>query len=377
MSESRSPVNSARGKYEFTQRVLIVAAVALVTLAAATAFALAYDVFFLFFLAVLLAILLRAAGNALARTTGIGPGWSLGIVIAFLLALAGGGAYGLGTVVVGQVNQFSSDLPKSLDQARNYLQQYAWGREALQQAPSAERLVVGRPGDAAARVTSFFSTTFGVIGNLLVLTFLTLYLAASPRVYREGVIRLVPPAHRDRAEQVVSALGYHLRWWMVGRAVAMAVVALITGMGLWIVGVEQFLILGVLAGLLNAIPYLGPIISAVPGVLLALIVGPTTALWAAGVYLLAQAVDNYLVTPLIQQSTVNLPPALTIIALVLVGVLFGVLGLIVAAPLLVTVMVMVKMLYVEDTLGDRLHVPGAEPLKSTHVPHGSVALGGA
>jgi predicted PurR-regulated permease PerM len=225
--------------------------------------------------------------------------------------------------------------------------------------------VTGGPGNAASRVTAFFSTTFGVLGNLVVLVFLTLYLAAAPRTYLSGLVRLVPPRHRPRAEQVLGAVGFHLRWWLIGRLVAMVAVGVITGAGLWAVGVPQFLVLGLVAAVLTAVPFIGPIVAAIPGVLLALMQGPTAALWALAVYALAQAVENYLLTPLVQQSTVELPPVLTILAIVLVGALFGVLGLIMATPLAVTLMVAVKMLYVEDVLGDQLDVPGARPVATT------------
>ena len=225
-------------------------------------------------------------------------------------------------------------------------------------------------------MTSFFSTTLGILGDLLVLAFLTLYLAADPKTYVRGLLTLVPPRHKDRAAAVVAAVGYHLRWWLVGRLAAMLIVGFVVGVGLRAVGVPQFLALALLAAAVNCVPYLGPIAAAVPGVLLALAQGPATAAGALGVYLAAQSIDNYLVTPLVQQRTVNMPPVLSILAVVLAGALFGVLGLIAAAPLAVVAMVAVKMLYVEDVLGDRLGVSGAErwPAVSTHpAPTGGVA----
>ena len=127
-----------------------------------------------------------------------------------------------------------------------------------------------RRGEAASHAARFFSTSFGLLGNLLVLTFLTLYLAASPRTYVDGLLLLVPPARRPRAAQVLAAIGFQLKWWLVGRLVAMASVGLIAGVGLWLIGVPQFLVLALVAALLTAIPFIGPILGAVPGVLVAL-----------------------------------------------------------------------------------------------------------
>jgi predicted PurR-regulated permease PerM len=345
---------------EFAHRTLVVAGIVTLFVAGAAAFARASDVFFLFFAGVLLAILLRTVADAVTRYTGIGPKWGLGLVVFVLLGLVGTGAYFAGSMVVSQVNQLARDLPNSLDQARDQLRQYPWGRELLEHAPSARSLATGGTGNVTSSVTAFFSTTFGFLGNLIVLVALTLYLAATPRKYLDGLVRLVPPPRRGRAEQVLNAVGFHLKWWLIGRAVAMVVVTVVTGVGLAAMGVEQYLVLALLSGLLTSIPFFGPIIAAVPAILIALAHDPMTALWVAGVYWLAQAVENYLVTPLVQQRFVHLPPILTIMAVVLVGGLFGVLGLIVATPLALMILVLVKTLYVKDCLGDHLEVPGEE-----------------
>lgn len=342
----------------FTRRVLVVAVVALLAVGAAAAFVKASDVFFLFFAAVLLAILLRAASDALDRRTKLGPRWSFGLVMFVLACGLAAAGYAAGATAVAQFNQLVADLPKSVEEARGYLRQHPWGDEALRHAPTAEELATGGTGTAASSVTRFFSTTFGVLGNLLVLTASALYLAASPGTYVGGLVRLVPPARRPRARQVLTTIGTQLKWWLVGRLGAMAAVGAVTGVGLWLVGVPQYLVLALVAAVTTAIPYVGPIIGAVPGILVALIQGPTAALWALGVYALAQVVENYAVTPLVQQRMVSMPPVLTIAAVVVVGALFGVLGLIVATPLAVAVMAAVKLLYVEDVLGDDLAVPG-------------------
>jgi predicted PurR-regulated permease PerM len=311
---------------EFLRRVWITVGVVALVTSIVTMFVLAYDVFFLIFLALLLAILLRSAADLVANRTGLGPGWSLAIVLVVLLILTGAGTYGLGAMAVAQFDRVVADLPHALDEFKRTLSQYEWGRQWLNHAPSPQQLVMGRQGEGVTRVAEFFSTTLGVLTNVLVLIFLTIYLAVSPGTYRSGFHELVPPAHRTRAEQVLDTIGSQLRWWLVGRFVAMVAVAILVAIGLWMVGVPQFLVLGLLAGLLTAVPYIGPITAAAPGVLLALMISPTAALWAIVVYTLAQAVENYLLSPLIQQNTVSLPPVLAIVAIALGGALFGLLG---------------------------------------------------
>lgn len=360
-ADGQSAAGAGVSRAEFARRTLVVAVVAAGAVAAAWAFGRASDVFFLFFAAVLLAILLRGTSDALARRTGLSPGWAFGLLVLGLATAAGVAVYALGAVAVAQFGRLADELPRSLDQARSHVRQYPWGAEALRRTASAQALVSGGRGSAASHAAAFFATTFGVAGNLVVLAFLTLYLAATPRTYVEGVVTLVPPARRPRAREVFAALESHLRWWLAGRLASMAAVGAVTGAGLWLVGVPYALALALVAAALSAVPFVGPILGAVPGVLVALSQGPAAAGWAAGVYVLAQAVENYLVTPLVQQNTAGLPPVLAIAAVTLIGALFGVLGLVVAAPLAVAGMVLVKMLYVEDALGDRLEVPGAGP----------------
>jgi predicted PurR-regulated permease PerM len=201
-------------------------------------------------------------------------------------------------------------------------------------------------------MTRIFSTTFGALAGLLVFLLVGLYLAVEPSLYTEGVIRLVPIAKRARAHEIVQALGHTLRWWLLGRGVSMLMVRLFTAVGLWLIGVPLALTFGLLAALLTFVPYLGPILSAIPPALLALTQQPQQELYVILLYSGIQGVESYLLMPLVQERTVSLPPALTITAEVVLGILLGVWGIILATPLVAAMLVLVRMLYVEETLGE-------------------------
>ncbi|MGH6611543.1 MAG: AI-2E family transporter, partial [Burkholderiaceae bacterium] len=196
------------------------------------------------------------------------------------------------------------------------------------------------------------SGVLGGIVNVLIIIFVGLYLAAEPRLYTNGLVRLVPIRHRPRAQEFLSALGHTLRWWLVGRLSLMLLNGVLTALALWLLGVPLALTLGILAGLLNFIPNIGPVIAGVPAVLIALMQSPQQALYVFILYVALQSVDGYVLTPLVQRRTIELPPVLTITAQVLLGVLLGTLGVLLATPLTAAALVLVKMLYVEDTLGD-------------------------
>jgi predicted PurR-regulated permease PerM len=133
----------------------------------------------------------------------------------------------------------------------------------------------------------------------------------------------------------------------------MVFIGLLTWLGLYILGVPLSLTLGLLAGLLSFIPNFGPIISALPAILLAFIESPMKAVYVLILFVIVQIIESNIVTPLIERETVELPPALTIIFQLVLAVLIGGLGLVLATPLLAVIMVLIQMVYIEDILGDK------------------------
>jgi predicted PurR-regulated permease PerM len=185
-----------------------------------------------------------------------------------------------------------------------------------------------------------------------------IFLAVEPQIYRRGLEKLAPEPARSRIGQAMDDCWTALRLWLLARLATMALVGLITGIGLWLIGVPAALTLGLLAGLLDFIPFVGPIIAAIPAVLLALASDPTTALWVVGLYLLVQQIEGNVITPIFQRRAVELPPALLLFALVSCGLVFGIAGVIFAEPLTVVLYVLVKRLYVRDALHTPTSIPG-------------------
>jgi predicted PurR-regulated permease PerM len=214
-------------------------------------------------------------------------------------------------------------------------------------------------GDLVSRVTGIASTALAAVTGFLIVLFLGLYLAAEPGLYTAGILRLVPRHHRERAGEVLAKLYETLEWWLVARLASMAVIGVLTWIGLAALGIPLAFLLAVLAAILTFVPYVGPVLSALIPALLALAQSPMKALWVIVLFLGIQTIESYLITPLIERKAVRLPPALTIIAQVLFTLIAGPLGLLLASPLVAVLMVLVQMLYVEDALGDTLPHVGA------------------
>lgn len=334
------------------KRTLVVVATVVFAAAAVLLIWYAADVLLLAFAGIILALLLRAAADTLADHTPLPPGIAVALVVLSLAGLMALGGWLLADDIAFQADQLIETLPTAVERLREWLGQREWGRFVLAERPTTGSLI------SLARSTGALSTTLGatigVVANVVIVLFITLYVAIDPTVYERGFLRLVPPGGRPRARQVLHALGTALRRWFIGRLLGMAIIGVLTGLGLWLIGVPLALMLGLLAGLLNFVPYIGPIIAFVPAALLALMQSQAALVWVFGLYVAIQTLESYLVTPLVAQRSVSLPPALTIIAQVLLGILLGWLGLLLATPLTAAVLVLVKMLYIEDILGDDL-----------------------
>lgn len=339
----------------FGWRVAETTAIVLGVLLLASLLWFAADVLLLLFGAVLLAALLRAATNGAVGLTGLGDGWALALV----LLLGTGGLIALGWVLVPRVIDQIPDLVDSLATTLGRLEQTLGLGELAQDVVQDLDLVDVLPSPAGilGGATGLISSTFGVLANVVIVSVIGIYLAADPELYLRGVQRLVPIGRRERARALLMELGRTLRWWMVGQLVSMSAVGLLSYAGLSLLGVPLALTLAVVAFFLTFIPFIGPLLSAIPVILVAFSEGPTTALYAFLLYSAIQMLEGYLLTPNVQRRSVALPPALTIAAQVLLGVLVGALGVVLATPLAATALVVVNQLYVEKALGDDRPTP--------------------
>jgi predicted PurR-regulated permease PerM len=349
--------NHAASNHSFVQRVLIVGGVALLVLSLAHLLRYVGGVLLLVFAGVLLAVALDGLTKLIQRYTPLGRGWSLLVVLVILILIVGAIGASLGPLIADQMTELIHRLPEAVDSIRSKLQANEWGRMLLRNMPDPSQFLAGA-SQVLGPVAGAFSTALGVIGNGVVILIIGIFIAVDPDLYIRGILYLVPPKRRARAREVTQALGYALRRWFMGRLASMALIGILTYIGLSLTGIALPLALGFLAGGLSFIPYIGPLLALIPMLLVASLQSLTVSLYALAVYSVVQFAESNLISPLIQKRMVSLPPALLITAQMMGGVVAGGLGVLLAEPAAVVTMVLVQMLYIEDVLGESVPLVG-------------------
>lgn len=344
----------------------------------------AHAIFIVTFLGVLLGLALTKAVDFLEKhkvRRGIGAPVTMLVFLGLFVAI---GAM-IAPSVQRQARDIASELPKAIDQVEKSLgasqasKALGLGQEApqkqqpqqqpqqgQQQQPPQQQQQEQRGGFSQQLAKEFrnatrflfpiISSIFGAVGGLIIILFIAMYVAAQPDVYRKGLVHLVPHSARSRAYDVLGTLGDTLRQWLIARLIAMVAIGLVTGIGLALLKVKGAAALGVLAGLLEIVPFFGPFVAAIPAIGIALVDSPQKALGVVVLYIIVQQLEGNVITPLLLEKRLDIPPVLTVVGVAAMGMVFGVLGMLIAEPLLAAVLVATKMLYVEDVVGDDVKI---------------------
>ncbi len=355
MNDASSPE-----RWSFLSRAVAVIALAAGFLIAGLVAYYAIDALFLVFAGLLFAVFLHGLSRGASQKTPLTYGWALAGVILTLVMLAAGLLLYAVPTLTQQAGQLRGELTSAAQSTIQELRQYEFLNDSLKQVQPEQIFSTALGGQTFHFVRQTVSGIVGALGSLLVILFIGIYFAVEPNLYLRGVTALVPPARRERFREVLGNLGKTLWWFLMGRLVSMAVIGIFSGVGLYFLGIPFAGLLAVLAAILVFIPYIGPVLALIPPLLLALQQGPRTAAYVLILYLVIQFVESYLLTPLMQRRQVELPPVVTIAALVAMGMLTGMLGLILATPLAAVIMVLIRDFYVEDILGDRTPVDSGE-----------------
>jgi predicted PurR-regulated permease PerM len=263
-----------------------------------------------------------------------------------------------GSTVAAQLDDVIQAAPAGFKLFMIWMAENPYGRQLLEQVrgqaagPVSGASVLGAAGWATSMITTAAGVITRGLGYAVVALVVAIYLAAQPDRYRHLCLRLVPPTHRPTAEDLFQVIGRILQRWLVGQLVVMVTIGVLTGIGLWLLGIEAAFALGLMGGMLCFIPFVGAILAAIPATLVALTQGPIYAASVILMYIGVHFTEGNFITPMVQAEATSLPPGLAILSTVSFGVLFGPLGVLLAAPLTLLLMAAVEVLYVQQGLGE-------------------------
>jgi len=306
------------------------------------------------FAAILLAVLLHVLSEPLQRWTPL-PVWA-DLLIAGLILL---GAVALGGWIFG--SQLSAEFSEVMNRVRAGALQV---QDLLRKGPLGE-FILSQLKNTSVSVTGLFGTVVSTF--VTAVEAVAAYLAAEPALYRAGLVRLFPPAQEEWARDTVITVAQALRYWLLGQFLEMVMVGALTTLAVWLIGLPSPLALGVIATLTEFVPYLGPILAAIPAVLVAVTGGFDQVVWTILAYVMIHQVEGNLIMPQIQRRMIYIPPALMLLGIASIGALAGLLGFVLAAPIVVAIFVIVQKAYVRDTLKEDITLPGEK--KQASVRH--------
>jgi len=342
MSDKKPSPPKTHKELTYTEKVWhtvgIVAIVAILILIARVAF----GVLLMALAGCLISVYFHGLGDVIQRKTRWSRLASMMVSIAGSFIILGFLLWFMGSKIQVQISELSNTLPLTIGNVKLKLDESPLGRMVLNATAG------GSSDKLFATASQFFSTSFGVLGNMYIILFLGIFFTASPSLYKDGLVLLIPPDYKDLTRKIINRTSLTLKGWLKGTMISMVMLIILIPIGLSIMGIPLALVLGLLAGLLVIVPNFGSFIAMIPGVLLALRISTDTAIIVALIYIGVQTLVQNIIAPVIQKKMINLPPALTIIGQLIMGVLGGAMGIIMAVPALAIVMILVDEIYVKN-----------------------------
>ena len=344
----KEPSSSPQGLSEaaYVRRVLIFVGIA----ALAAGLYVLSDILLLIFGSVLFAVVLRAIARPIRKGTSMSERLALLAAGLGVVAVLGVTGYLFGSRISAQLATVMESLPAAAER---------FSKTVLFSSVS-EWVKGSSIGELVMNAFSWGTTLFGAVATLVVVIVAGIYIAIAPHTYRNGLVMLFPRRYKEQVTSTLDDAGEALRRWLGGQLLAMIMVGILIAVGLALVGVPSALALGLIAGVTEFVPILGPVIGAIPALLLASTQGWNMVAWTLVVFVVVQQIESNLIMPLVAGRAVAVPPAVGLFAVVAIGVLFGPLGLLLGYPLAIVIDVAVRRLYVREALGEEVEIAGEE-----------------
>ncbi|WP_242928613.1 AI-2E family transporter [Pontibacter vulgaris] len=311
------------------------------------------DFFLLVFAGILLAVMFCGLTEWVVRNLHFKRGWALLLVVLLFFGIIITTFWLIAPTVADQISEMRQAIPDALLKVKEWLGKHNWGQKLVQEMPAHTSDLLPKRGTLLSRISTLFSSTLGILADVILVIITALFFSVNPKLYTHGFVKLFPPQSRTRMLDVLAKCYATLKLWLLAMLLSMTIIGVSTAILYTLLGLPLAIALAVLSFFLAFIPTIGAYGAAVPAVLVALTQDPKLALYVILVYGGVQMVETYMITPIIFQRTVKLPPALLLFNQVLFGILLGGLGLLMAAPILAVAMVLIKEIYIKDVLENK------------------------
>lgn len=342
MVEDKNTPGSDKAELTYIQKVwhtvAIVAFLVVIILIARVAF----SVLLMMLAGSLISVYFHGLADIIQRKTKMKRTPAVLISVGFSFLLLGALLWFMGTTIQTQVNELSDTLPHTIGNAEAKLSSNSMGRKILDYLSDDSN-----SQKMFSTAQRFFSTSFGVMGNIYVIFLVSIFFTVNPSLYKDGIILMFPPKNKPAVKHIIDRISLSLKAWLKTTMLSIVLISVMLFIGLTIMHIPASLVLALFAGMLKIVPNFGSLIAMIPGVLLALTISTNTAIIVVLIYVVSQTLVSSIITPIIQNKMINLPPALTIVSQIIMGTLSGALGIILAVPLLAIVFILVDELYVK------------------------------
>lgn len=334
--------NSVKKEQPYSVKVWQTTAIVCLTLTIILILRVAFNILLMGLAGALMAIYFHGLAGLIRRKTKMNQKLSLFVSIIGTIVLFSGATWFVGSKMQRQVAELSNTLPQTIKLAR----------AKISNTPVGEKIIEYTSGNNSQKLldtaTTFFSTSFGVLGDLYIILFLGIFFTADPSLYTNGILFLFPAGKKPVGRIILNRIGIALKGWIRTIIASVVLITILVAIGLSIIGLQGTTVLGIITGLLEIIPNFGPVIAMIPGILLALTVSTKTAVIVALIYIACQTIVGNIILPLLQKKMINIPPALTLLSQLIMGTLAGLMGIILAVPLLAILIIVIDELYLKN-----------------------------
>ncbi len=338
----KEPEETIKKELSYTVKVWQTTAIVCLSLTIILILRVAFNILLMALAGVLIAVYFHGVAGIITAKTRIHRKLALIISIVGTIVLVGVMSWFVGSKVQRQVAELSNTLPQTIKVAR----------VKIANTPVGSKIIEFTSGNSSQKlmdtVTTFFSTSFGVLGDLYIILFLGIFFTADPTLYKNGILFLFPRRMKSTGTDILKRIETALKGWLKSILVSIVLITILVAIGLSLIGLPATMVLGLITGILEIIPNFGPVIAMLPGLLLALTISTKTVVVAALIYIACQTIVGNIALPLLQKKIIHIPPALTLLSQLIMGTLSGLLGIILAVPLLAILIIVIDELYIKN-----------------------------